>query len=85
MFMPVDPKGNTLNLQATIASATSANYEGYVPPMPHHPITCNGGLYYDEEGVLSCDHAKCEPSDPRTQASLNHSVAILLLEFAAKL
>lgn len=85
LFMPVDPKSGGINLQATISSATSANYEGYTPPMPHHPITCSGGLYYDEEGVMSCDHAKTEKGDPRTQASLNHSVAILLLEFAAKL
>lgn len=85
MFMPVDAKGNSMNLQATISSATASNYEGYVPPLPHHPITCTAGLYYDEEGVLSCDHAKTEKGDPRTQAGLNHSVAILLLEFAGKL
>lgn len=84
-FMPIDAKGNATNLQATISSATSANYEGYTQPVPHHPITCTAGLYYDEEGVLSCDHAKTEQGDPRTQASLNHSVAILILEFAAQL
>lgn len=83
--MPTDPRGNSLNLQSTIASATSMQYEGYVAPLPHHPITCSGGLYYDEEGVLSCEHTKTENGDIRTQASLNHSVAILILEFASKL
>lgn len=74
------------NLQATISSATSASSDNTVVVLPHHPITCAAGeLYFDEEGVLSCDHAKTEKGDPRTQAACHHSLAILLIELASKL
>lgn len=73
----------SINLQATISSATATN-DGEVVA-PHHPITCPAGLYFDEEGELYCDHAKAPSGNSRTQASLNHSMAILILELAAKL
>lgn len=77
--------GNALvNLQATISAATAGNSEQEMV-LPHHPITCTQGLYYDEEGELSCDHAKSPKGNKRTQASLNHSMAILLVELASKL
>lgn len=72
-----------VNLQATISASTSATYEEVDIVRPHHPITCcNGGLYFDYEGEMSCDHAKAPPNNPRTQSALNHSLAILLLELA---
>lgn len=82
MYMPTNASGS-VNLQSTISAATAMSSEGVPIIMPHHPITCSAGLYFDEEGVLSCDHAKTEKGDSRTQAALHHSVAILLLECAA--
>lgn len=73
-----------VNLQATISAATSGT-EGQVTVLPHHPLTCTAGLFFDEEGELYCDHAKAPHGDKRTQAGLNHSVAILILELASKL
>jgi len=77
---------NGMGLQATIAAATSQSYPGMEPVLPHHPFTCvTGPLYYDEEGQLSCTHAKAPLGDPRTQAGLNHSIAVLIVELASKL
>lgn len=77
--------GNALvNLQATISAATAGQQE-YEPVLPHHPITCTAGIFFDEEGELYCDHAKAGKGNKRTQASLNHSMAILLLELASQL
>lgn len=83
MFAPTNPDGK-INLQATIASATST--VGWEIVTPHHPIVCNAGeLFYDEDGVLSCEHVKPEKGDGRTQQAVNHSVAMLLFELASKL
>lgn len=82
MFTPMDASGS-VNLQATISSATASHNGEMV--LPHHPITCSAGLYFDEEGVMSCDHAKTEKGEYRTQAACNHSLAILLIELASKL
>jgi hypothetical protein len=77
--------GNALvNLQATISAAT-AGQPDYEAVLPHHPITCTAGLFFDEEGELYCDHAKAPKGDKRTQSGLNHSMAILLLELASQL
>lgn len=84
MFMPTNIEGS-INLQSTVASASAMSDDGSPAIIPHHPITCAAGLYFDEDGVLSCDHAKTEKTNRRTQAALNHSLAILLLEFASKL
>lgn len=73
-----------VNLQATISAATSGT-EGQVTVLPHHPISCTEGLYFDHEGELYCDHSKAPLGDKRTQAALNHSMAILLVELASKL
>lgn len=70
-----------VNLQATISSSTTMGGD-YQNPIPHHPITCSGGLYFDEEGALSCDHTK-DIKDARTQAACVHSLAILIIEFAS--
>lgn len=74
---------NGVNLQATIASCTAIGGEEVV--LPHHPITCTGGLYFDEDGDLSCDHAKAPHNNKRTQACVNHSVAVLLIELGSQL
>lgn len=84
MYMPTNSSGN-VNLQTTIATTTATSGEGVVIITPHHPITCAAGLYFDEEGVLSCDHAKTEKGDARTQAALHHTVAILILELGSTL
>ena len=76
--------GNSnVNLQATISAAT-AGTDGQETVLPHHPITCTAGLYYYED-ELSCDHAKTESGNKRTQAALNHSMACLIVELAADL
>lgn len=75
-----------MNLQATIASTTAGTgTDGVAPVLPHHPITCSDEIYFDEEGDFSCTHAKAPTGDKRTQASLNHSMAVLLIELACKL
>lgn len=77
--------GNSLvNLQATISAATAGQTE-FETVLPHHPITCTAGLFFDEEGELYCDHAKAPRGNKRTQASLNHSMAVLLVELASNL
>lgn len=77
--------GNALvNLQATVSAAT-AGQSDYESVLPHHPITCTAGLFFDEEGELYCDHAKAPKGNKRTQASLNHSMAILIVELASQL
>lgn len=69
-------------LQSTIAVASAT---GSQSPFPHHPCTCSGGLWYNEDGSFGCDHVKMPPDDPRTQACVNHSIALLLLELASEL
>lgn len=82
VYAPTNASGD-VNLQSTIAAVTALTRDGTPIISPHHPVTCLAGIYFDEEGVLSCDHAKTEKGDARTQAALHHSVAILLLECAA--
>lgn len=75
----------TVNLQATLSATTAGTGEGQVLILPHHPLVCGAGIYFDEEGDFSCDHAKAPHKDRRTQAALNHSLAILIVELASKL
>lgn len=78
----VTPPGT---LQATLSSA-SAGMDGGLPVAPHHPITCSlGELRYEQDGSFSCDHAVVEPHDPRTQACIVHSIALLIIELAKEL
>lgn len=66
-------------LQSTISAATSGI--GELPPgVIHHPLTCIGKLYYDENGVFSCEHFEVPADDIRTKAGLIHSVALLIIE-----
>lgn len=66
-------------LQSTISAATSTNEPSI---NPHHPITCTGNIYYDEDGTFRCDHASAPPDNPRNHQCVNHSVALLLIELA---
>lgn len=73
------PTAGSINLQATVASSSSMQ----TSVSPHHPITCStGDLRYYEDGSMSCQHAVTPAADERTQACVNHSIAILLLELA---
>jgi hypothetical protein len=74
--------GGGLKLQATLSSSTSGTGE---PLAPHHPITCNGGLWFEGDGTLRCDHAVAPPGDIRTQFCIDHSVSLLLMELSANL
>lgn len=68
-------------LQSTLSSTTSSvgessDYDGY-----HHPITCHDEiLEYDEDGVMSCKHARTIPNDSRTKAGIVHSVCLMIFE-----
>jgi len=70
-----------VNLQATLKSST---VPGIVtePVHPHHPITCASKLRLEHDQTFSCEHASAPASDGRTQACLDLSVAILLIELA---
>ncbi len=73
--------GNT-QLQSTIAAASSM---GAPEINPHHPITCQGPLYYDEDGTFRCNHATAPPDNHRTQQCVTHSIALLIIELGMKL
>lgn len=70
---------NMPQLQSTISAATS---NGLSDVSPHHPITCQSRLYYDEDGTFRCDHASAPPDNERTNQCITHSIAILLIELA---
>lgn len=67
-------------LQSTLAAQSAS---GSVV-MPHHPITCHGELRYERDGSFRCEHVRVGPGDRRTQACVNHSVALLLFEMAGE-
>lgn len=71
------------SLQATLAACSSNS--SYKMVVPHHPITCNSELRFDEDGMFSCEHINMPADDERTQACLIHSVACLLIELASQL
>ena len=73
--------GNS-QLQSTISSATST---GGPDIQPHHPITCPGNIYYDEDGTFRCDHAIAPPDNTRSNQCVTHSMALLLIELAMKM
>lgn len=67
------------NLQAILSNSSALVGEaGQV--RPHHPVTCDGPLRYDEAGALACEHAAVAPDDRRTQFCLTYSVSLLLIE-----
>lgn len=68
--------------QQNLAAATA----GLSPDtFPHHPITCFGKLEVTDDGGLECEHVAVPRSDERLQACLNHTVAALIIEMAARL
>jgi hypothetical protein len=69
-----------VNLQATLASCTF----GFEEVRPHHPITCNDTLRYDGD-TFSCPHSTVPVDEQRTDAAVNHTIALLLLELASRL
>ncbi len=69
-------------LQSTISAATSGSGPEIVP---HHPITCTGRIYYDEDGTFRCEHATAPPDNTRTQQCVTHSIALLIIELGMKL
>jgi hypothetical protein len=72
-----------VDLQATLAAA---NPQTDPAPVPHHPLACREGrLWLDDDGRMGCEHAQVPADDRRTRGCIDHSVAILLLEEAAKL
>lgn len=74
---------NEINLQATLATS-SAGLDGDVIYKPHHPITCPSRLFYHEDGRFECEHGGVAPGESRTQACIDHSIALLLIELAVK-
>lgn len=70
-------KQNKMNLQATLSAGSAVANQTV---MPHHPITCQSALEYDEEGNFSCEHATVGPDDERTHACVVGSIAVLLFE-----
>jgi hypothetical protein len=68
--------------QRTIAGATGGGEAiGY---RPHHPIACmEGELGLHANMTLVCPHVHTKPHDRRTQAAVNHSVALLICELAS--
>lgn len=74
-----------VNLQSTLASGTADN--SLVGEMTgiHHPITCSAGnLYFDEDNTMRCDHSSAPADNPRNQAVLDASIAILIFQEAVK-
>jgi hypothetical protein len=69
----------SINMQATLSASSSGVGE---PISPHFPLTCatSSVLSLEEDGSLSCEHARVPAGDPRTQACIDHSIAILLIE-----
>ena len=75
----VSVDASSINLQATLSSSSSG--VGDPPPGRHHPITCpQSTLKLGEDNSLACEHAQVPAGDPRTQACIDHSIAILLIE-----
>ena len=74
--------GGGLKLQSTLSSSSSGTGE---PLTPHHPITCNGALSFEDDGSLRCNHSQAPPGDIRTQFCIDHSISLLLMELSADL
>lgn len=67
----------SFNLQSTLSAASSGLG---APVVPHHPSTCTSVLFFHEDGTFECEHARVPAGDPRTQACVDHSIALLLIE-----
>lgn len=71
---------STVNLQTTLSASVSAS-DGYPA---HHPIQCKTVIVLEEDGRMACEHGYVPADDPRTQACIDQSVAILLIELAVE-
>ena len=69
-----------MNLQSTLSSATADGTLAGEIKGPHHPITCQSKLYLDEDNTMRCDHSSAPPKNPRNQAILDTSIALLLFQ-----
>ncbi len=69
---------SSFNLQTTLAASSSG--VGDPPPGPHHPLSCQSTLELGEDNSLACEHTQVPAGDARTQACVDHSIAILLIE-----
>jgi hypothetical protein len=83
MILQKDIRGR-VNLQATLMLST---VPGIVTESvhPHHPITCASRLRLGHDEMFSCEHVTVPTRDGRTQACLDLSIAILLIELAQAL
>lgn len=69
-----------MNLQGTLSAATADTALFSEIKGPHHPITCSGKLYIEEDNSIRCEHSIAPSDNPRNQAILDATVAILLFE-----
>lgn len=67
-------------LQQVIAAATADGYDA----VPHHPITCQSKLYFNEDNSFGCEHVTVPPDNLRTKRALHHSIASLIIEEAVR-
>lgn len=74
------PPSSSINLQTTLA-ASAGSTDGY---SNHHPIGCRTVIALEEDGRMACEHGYVPADDPRTQACIDQSVAILIIELAAQ-
>jgi hypothetical protein len=72
-----------LDLQRTLATGSATTCNPQVSP--HHPIVCDGHLWYHEDGRFECEHAQVDATDDRTQRCLDHTVALMLFEALRRL
>jgi hypothetical protein len=73
-------QGEEVNLQSTLSSATSDTALAGPIDGPHHPITCIGKIRIHEDNGIECEHSYAPPENPRNQAILDATIAILLIE-----
>lgn len=69
--------GGSINLQSTLATSSSGLGQEVTP---HNPITCTSKLFLHEDGTFACEHAHVPAGDTRTQACVDHSIALMLIE-----
>lgn len=84
MFYVAPDRDGSVNLQGTLSAATADVAVAGSIDGPHHPITCTGKLYVDEDNTVRCEHATAPPENIRNQAIFDVSIATLIFEEAYK-
>ena len=84
MFYVAANYKNEMNLQNALSSGTSDQSLIGEIKGPHHPITCPGDLYVDEDQTIRCIHSTAPGSNPRNQAIFDASIAILIFQELAR-